>query len=167
MPDHSDGSQRGCAAEVVARLIALRQTLAVAESITGGLLSAAIVDNPGASRAFRGGLIVYATDLKQSLALVSAQLLAERGPVDAEVALALAAGARQRCTADWGAATTGVAGPERQRGVAVGTVFVAVSGPDTQQVRRLSLSGDRAEIRNDTVEAALLLLRSLLASHQP
>ena len=60
---------------------------------------------------FRGGLVVYATDLKASLAGVPADLLAARGPVDGEVAAALAAGARDRCAADWGLATTGVAGP--------------------------------------------------------
>ena len=76
--------------------------LAVAESLTGGLLAATIVDVPGASRVFRGGLIVYATDLKATLAGVPADLLAERGPVDPDVAAALARGARERCGARLG-----------------------------------------------------------------
>src|SRR5581483_12145152 len=134
------------------------ETLAVAESLTGGLLAATIVDVPGASKVFRGGLIAYATDLKHSLAGVDASLLAERGPVDPEVASQLAIGAAQRCAATWGLATTGVAGPDAQDGVPVGTVYVSVAGP-LAQVRRLTLSGDRAQIRRATVEAALALLQ--------
>ena len=101
------------------------ETLAVAESLTGGLLAATLVDVPGASQVFRGGLVVYATDLKATLAGVPAELLDERGPVDPDVAVALADGARERCGADWGLATTGVAGPDPQDGMAVGTVYVA------------------------------------------
>lgn len=132
--------------------------MAVVESLTGGLLAAAIVDVPGASAVFRGGLVVYATDLKQSLAGVSAALLAERGPVDPEVARALAGGGRRRCGADWGLATTGVAGPDPQHGVPVGTVYVAVAGPGGAQVRALSVPGDRAAVRRAAVTAALNLL---------
>ena len=87
---------------IVARWLARGETLAVAESLTGGLLAATIVDVPGASAAFRGGLVVYATDLKATLAGVDPVLLAERGPVDPDVAAALAVGARTRCGADWG-----------------------------------------------------------------
>ena len=150
-------------AEVVRRLAERRETLAVAESLTAGLLAAAIVDVSGASRVFRGGLVVYATDLKASLAGVPAGLLADRGPVDPDVALALAAGARERCGADWGLATTGVAGPEPQHGQPVGTVHVAVAGPGTTEVRSLRASGDRPEIRRAAVTAALDLLRGHLA----
>src|SRR5690606_14060449 len=105
---------------VVRRLAQRQQTLAVAESLTGGLLAAALVDVPGASAVFRGGLVVYATDLKSSLTGVSPTLLAERGPVDPAVAGAMAEGVRDRCAADWGVATTGVAGPTPQGGVPVG-----------------------------------------------
>ena len=116
-------------AEVLAELRRRGQTLAVAESLTGGLLAATIVDVPGASRVFRGGLVVYATDLKNRLAGVPAELLAERGAVDPDVATALALGARERCLADWGLGTTGVAGPDPQDGNAVGTAYVACVGP--------------------------------------
>jgi nicotinamide-nucleotide amidase len=102
------------------RLKARGETVAVAESLTGGLLAATIVDVPGASAAFRGGLIVYATDLKATLAGVPLPLLDAHGPVDPSVAAALAAGARERCGADWGISTTGVAGPEPQAGQPVG-----------------------------------------------
>jgi nicotinamide-nucleotide amidase len=155
------------AAWVIEALVARGQTLAVAESLTGGLLAATIVDVPGASRAFRGGLVVYATDLKTSLAGVPADLLATAGPVHPATAAALALGARTRCAADWGLATTGVAGPDPQDGVAVGTVYVAVStavADGRDSVRSLSLSGSRAQIRVRTVAAALDLLATALAT---
>jgi nicotinamide-nucleotide amidase len=111
---------------------------------------------------FRGGLVVYATDLKASLGGVPARVLDERGPVDPDVAVALARGVRQRCGADWGVATTGVAGPEPQDGTPPGTVYIAVAGPDDAAVRRLALDGNRAAVRDGTVAAALDLLTSEL-----
>jgi nicotinamide-nucleotide amidase len=148
-------------AAVLEELARRNETLAVAESLTGGLLAASIVDIPGASRVFRGGLVVYATDLKASLAGVDAALLAERGPVDPDVATALADGARRRCAADWGIATTGVAGPDPQNGIEPGTAYVAVVGPDRVDVAALKLTGGRAAIRAATVAAALDLLTRL------
>jgi nicotinamide-nucleotide amidase len=137
------------------------ETLAVAESLTGGLLAASIVDVAGASKVFRGGLVVYATDLKATLAGVPASLLSSHGPVHPEVAAALASGARQRCGADWGLAATGVAGPDPQDGIEPGTVYVAVDGA-ASAVRHLRLAGDRAAIRAATVAAALTLLADSL-----
>ena len=140
------------------------QTLAVAESLTGGLLAATIVDVPGASHAFRGGFVVYATDLKATLAGVPPELLAAHGPVHPDVAAALAGGARQRCAADWALATTGVAGPEPQGGRPVGTVYLGLAGPDGfGLVRGLALAGDRATIRRAAVASALDLLVDTLA----
>jgi nicotinamide-nucleotide amidase len=153
------------AAQVLDTLAARRQTLAVAESLTGGLLAATIVDVPGASAVFRGGLVVYATDLKSALAGVPEELLARRGPVDPDVAGLLAAGARRLCRADWGLGTTGVAGPDPQHGIAPGTVYLGIAGPDgAATARRLDLSGDRAAIRRATVTAALDLLAEALTS---
>jgi nicotinamide-nucleotide amidase len=153
------------AAGVLEALVARGQTLAVAESLTGGLLAATLVDVPGASRAFRGGLVVYATDLKATLAGVPTDLLSACGPVHPETAAALALGARTRCTADWGLATTGVAGPDLQDGVPVGTVYVAVSGRTSGEVvRRLDLAGSRRQIRDGAVAGALDLLASVLDS---
>jgi nicotinamide-nucleotide amidase len=150
-------------ASLLARLAGAGQTLAVAESLTGGLLAATIVDVPGASTVFRGGLVVYATDLKSSLAGVPADLLADRGPVDPEVARLLAAGARSRCGADWGLATTGVAGPDPQDGVPVGTAYLGIALPDGRsESRALRLSGGRPAIRRETVAAALTLLARAL-----
>lgn len=102
------------AAGVVHRLAERRETFATVESLTGGLLAATVVEIAGASAVYRGGLVVYATELKQRLADVPAELLAERGPVDPDVATALAEGGRRRCGADWGLATTGVAARNRR-----------------------------------------------------
>lgn len=150
------------AAAVVHALADRRQTVAVAESLTGGLLSAAIVDVAGASAVFRGGLVVYATDLKHSLAGVPTDLLDDRGPVDPDVAAALARGARERCAADWGLATTGVAGPDPQDGKPVGEVYVALAGDDDVEVVPLMLGGGRAAIRAAAVAAVLGLLADRL-----
>jgi nicotinamide-nucleotide amidase len=153
----------GVAAEVLARLRERGQTLAAAESLTGGLLAATIVDVPGASAVFRGALVVYATDLKSRLAGVPEDLLAERGPVDPDVAGALARGARDRCVADWGLATTGVAGPDAQAGHPPGLVYVAVAGPEgATAVRELTVAGDRTAIRVAAVDAALDLLARIV-----
>jgi nicotinamide-nucleotide amidase len=157
----------GTAAAVVAALAARGETLAVAESLTGGLLAATIVDVPGASAVFRGGLIVYATDLKATLAGVDATLLAERGPVDGDVAAALALGAQDRCGADWGLATTGVAGPTDQNGIRVGTVFIGISTPDgVRPPLHLQLPENlgRAAIRRRTVDESLAWLLRLVST---
>ena len=145
-------------AEAVRRLIARQQTVATAESLTGGQLASTFVEVPGVSAVFRGGLVVYATDLKHALAGVPADLLSSRGPVDPDVAVALADGARQRCGADWGLATTGVAGPDPQDGKPVGLVYVAVAGPGAGAVEELHLDGNRATVRARTVTAVLNLL---------
>jgi nicotinamide-nucleotide amidase len=152
------------AVAAVRELVARHETLATAESLTGGLVAATLVEIPGVSAVFRGGLVVYATQLKHDLAGVREDLLADRGPVDPEVALALAAGARERCGADWGVATTGVAGPDPQDGKPVGLVYVAVAGPDGSTVRELRLDGGRAQIRGGSVVAVLELLATAVRS---
>jgi nicotinamide-nucleotide amidase len=148
--------------EVLAALVAAGATVAVAESLTGGLVTAALTGPAGASKAVRGGLVVYATELKAILAGVPVPLLTAEGPVSPDVAAALAAGARDRLGATYGLGVTGVAGPDPQGGRAVGTVFVGLAGPGHGTVRELSLSGDRAAIRAGTVTAALELLLSVL-----
>lgn len=146
------------AAAAVHELVERRQTMATAESLTGGLVAATVVEIPGVSAVYRGGMVVYATELKHSLAGVPEDLLAERGPVDPDVARELAVGVRDRCGADWGLATTGVAGPEPQDGVPVGLVYVAVAGPDGATVRELRLKGNRADVRDGSATAVLTLL---------
>jgi len=150
-------------AAIHAALEAQGATVAVAESLTAGLLAAALTENPGASRTFRGGIVVHATDLKASLGGVPAGLLAELGPVSAPVAEAMAEGVRQRLAAGYGVALTGVAGPEPQGGQPVGTVYVGVAGPRGTVVRRLALAGDRARIRAAAVQGALDLLAVVLS----
>lgn len=150
------------AAAVVAALTDRGETLATAESLTGGLLAATVVDVPGASAVLRGGLVVYALELKVSLAGVPAELLDQRGPVDPDVALAMARGARMRCGSTWALATTGVAGPEPHGGQPPGSVYVGLAGPGTTHAEHLRLPGGRSDVRSATIEAALRLLEHAL-----
>ncbi|MFZ2527052.1 MAG: nicotinamide-nucleotide amidohydrolase family protein [Rhodococcus sp. (in: high G+C Gram-positive bacteria)] len=152
------------AAELVDALTRRRQTVATAESLTAGLLSATIAGVPGASRVLRGGLVVYATDLKSSLAGADADRLGRDGPVSAWAAAALAEGAASRCGADWGIGLTGVAGPDDQDGHPPGTVFLGVRGPDGTAVTCPVVHGDRWSIRIGAVTAAVSGLLARLAA---
>ncbi|MFE6160323.1 CinA family protein [Streptomyces sp. NPDC056486] len=181
----STGLSADPAAEVLRLLEARGETLAVAESLTGGLVAAEVTAVPGASRVFRGSVTAYATELKHQVLGVDGTLLAERGAVDAEVALQMAAGVRKVMGADWGIATTGVAGPDPQDGQAVGTVFVAVDGPDSTvgglvstpggpgyalrsegKVAALRLNGERSDIRMESVRSVLRLLLERLSGER-
>lgn len=159
MPTDAD---RPSAREVVAALIERDETVATAESLTAGLLCVTLTDVPGASAAVRGGLVVYATDLKTSLAGIDESLLTEYGPVHPEIATELADAARLRCGATWGVGLTGVAGPDPQGGVAAGTVYVGLCAPTVRTTRPLRLPGDRAQVRHGTVREALDLLLARL-----
>jgi nicotinamide-nucleotide amidase len=150
------------AAQVLRLLGSRGATVAVAESLTGGLLGAALTSVPGASAAFRGGVVSYATDLKASLLGVDPALLAAEGAVHPDVALQMAAGVRRACGAAYGLSTTGVAGPQPQDGQAVGTVHVAVAGPEGSRVAGAVFPGDRDAVRRAAVEAALALLADVL-----
>jgi nicotinamide-nucleotide amidase len=150
---------------VVARMRQLGKTIAVAESLTGGMVMAALTEVAGVSDVLRGGSVVYATDTKASQLGVDDRLLAARGPVDPDVALAMAHGVRERWTADLGLATTGVAGPEPQDGHQVGEVYVAVADASDGRVIRCPIpqhgTGDEAgrdHIRHATTQAALSLV---------
>ncbi|MFE3740578.1 CinA family protein [Streptomyces sp. NPDC059134] len=154
------------AARVLELLAGRGGTLAVAESLTGGLVAAELTGVPGASRAFRGAVTAYATDLKRDVLGVDGALLDERGAVDLEVARQMAAGVRRALGADWGVATTGVAGPDPQDGQPVGTVYVAVAGPEgAGKVAALRLNGDRADIRKESVRSVLGLLLGELSGN--
>lgn len=153
----------GTEPESVVRLLIERgETVATAESLTAGLVTATLTTVPGSSAVVRGGLVVYATDLKASLADVPADLLAEHGAVHPDVAAALAEGARRACGADWGVGLTGVAGPDPQDGVPPGRVYLGVSGPPGTSVTCLDLPGGRHAVRTASVAAALDALRSAL-----
>lgn len=150
-------------AELIATLTSRGLTVAVAESLTGGGLTAELTRPAGASSAVLGGIVVYATELKSSLVGVDPALLEENGPVDPEVAAQLADGIRIRCAvagspADFGVSTTGVAGPASQGGRPPGTVFVAIAGPTRSRVIELHLSGTRDQVRQATVQRAVALL---------
>ena len=142
-------------------------TIATAESLTGGLLGSALTSVAGSSACYRGGVVAYATDAKADLLDVPTSLLAARGAVDPDVAIAMATGVRRRFGATYGLATTGVAGPAEQDGQPVGTVFVALAGPDGDApafVRAVHFSGDRGRIRRSTVQVGLDMMRRRLAA---
>jgi nicotinamide-nucleotide amidase len=156
-------------AELIATLRARHQTVAVAESLTGGAVMAELVTVPGASLAVRGGVVAYDTALKASLLGVSAALLDAHGPVHPEVAAAMAEGVRLLLTvnghpADIGVATTGVAGPDPQGGAPIGRVYVAVADNQGTIVQQHDYAGDRASIRQSAVSAALDLLAHRLSA---
>jgi nicotinamide-nucleotide amidase len=130
-------------------------TVAVAESLTGGLVVADLVSVPGASAVVRGGIVAYATELKATLLGVDAGVLAAGGPIQSIVAEQMAHGVRQRLGADVGLATTGVAGPDPQDGHAPGEVWIAVATSSGVRSVRLELGGDRATIRRETVDEVL------------
>ncbi len=154
------------AREVVSRLAARGETLATAESLTGGLIGSLITEVPGASANYVGGAITYATQLKATLAGVPRSVLDTDGPVAESTARAMCVGVAARCDAEWGLAVTGVAGPESQDGHPVGEVYVAVAYRPGGVVRsrRLALAGDRGTIRAHTAHRALQLLADSLSS---
>jgi len=157
-PEHPDAVHR-----LVAELASKNLTVAVAESLTGGLIMAALTSVPGASRVLRGGVVAYATDTKESMLGVDADLLESAGPVDPDVAEQMAVGVRERFETSFGLSSTGVAGPDGQDGKSPGLVFVAVSAPFGVWHRELLLEGDRSGIRTRAGIAALELLSDVLA----
>lgn len=139
-----------------------KETLAVAESLTGGLLSSSVVDVPGASASYIGGAVTYATRTKHSVLGVDAELLERCGPVCSDVAREMATGASVRFDSDWALATTGVAGPDDTSDGLAGTVYVAVAGPEVTDVTAHRFAGDRRQVREQAVWIALELLRKHL-----
>jgi nicotinamide-nucleotide amidase len=136
------------------------QTMATAESCTGGLVSARLTDVPGASDAFVGGVVSYSNDVKERQLGVPLDVLIEHGAVSQEVARAMAAGARDRLAADWGIGITGIAGPTGgTEDKPVGLVHWAVAGPDGVWAEHRVFPGDRAVVREWSLNIALDLLR--------
>ncbi len=156
-------------AALVAALTARGETVAVAESLTGGLVVATLVGVPGASAVVRGGVVAYATPVKHTVLGVSADLLAEHGAVDPEVARQMASGVRTALAVDgepatWGISTTGVAGPDPQDGKPVGTVFVGIASASGAEAYELHLEGDREAIRQGTVSELLARMSATVRS---
>mgnify|MGYP000034046366 CR=1 FL=1 len=152
------------AAGLIASLHKAGLKLAIAESLTGGLLSSAFVAVPGASNVLLGAIVAYQTSLKHELLGVASGLLENQGAVDPEVAAQMAGGVRAKLanktgteeSAVIGVATTGVAGPDTQDGISVGTVYIAISGPKVGEVVYAhQFEGSRDEIRAATVIAAI------------
>jgi nicotinamide-nucleotide amidase len=145
------------------RLVALGQSLAVAESCTGGRLAAACTAVPGASAWFHEGVVTYADAAKVRLLGVSEADLAAHGAVSEPVARQMAEGVRLRAGTTWGVGITGIAGPSGGTpDKPVGTVHVALSSPDGTRHRALRFPGDRERVQSLTVAAALELLRRSL-----
>lgn len=138
------------AARLHQRLLARGETVACAESLTGGKVADLLSGTPGASATFVGGVVCYATRVKRDLLGVTAAQV-----VSADCASQMAAGVRRLLVADWAVATTGVAGPDRQDDKPAGTVYVGVAGPRGVQVHRLSLEGDRGAVRDGAARAAI------------
>src|SRR5689334_2099675 len=145
------------AAQLVATLQVRGETVATAESLTGGLVAGALTAAPGASKVYVGGVVTYATHAKEELLAVPAAIIEGPGVVSAPCAEAMASGVRRLLGTTFGVSTTGVAGPEEQEGKPVGTVFVGLAGPGGVVSVPLDLGGhgDRVAIREATVEAAL------------
>jgi nicotinamide-nucleotide amidase len=156
-----DNEQRATA--LVTLLRDHRLTVATAESLTGGLVSAVIVDVPRASEVLRGAVVAYNNDVKREVLGVDAELLEERGAINGTTAGQMAIGVRRLMQADVGIATTGVAGPDPADGAEPGTVFVAVSwAKEEPAIRALRLHGTRAEVRTQTVTRALELAEATI-----
>jgi len=140
-----------------------RETLAVAESCTGGLLSAHLTDVPGASEVFLGGVVSYSNEAKEHFIDVPHETLVEHGAVSEEVARAMAEGVRARFGSDWGAGITGIAGPTGgTEEKPVGLVHWAVAGPDGVSAKHHVFLGDRSIVRVWSLNATLDLLRRRL-----
>ena len=143
----------------ISRLLdALRRrgwTLAVAESMTGGMLGARLTEPPGASGAFVGGVVTYVDAAKAALLGVDARRLAEEGAVTRWCAEQMARGARERFDADLALSVTGIAGPDAPPGTEVGLVYLGLATRERAQARELHFGGDRRAVREQAAEEAV------------
>jgi PncC family amidohydrolase len=155
------------AALVHGLLLEREQTVATAESLTGGRLGMLLTETPGSSATFVGGVVAYATSLKMSVLGVPEHVIETHGVVSAECARSMAHGVRELTGATFALSTTGVAGPERQEGKPAGTVFVGLAGPDDESVLALELPGSRFEVRDRTCAEALSALAAILRGKKP
>ncbi len=135
------------------------KTLVTAESLTGGGIGAALTAVPGASAIYKGGVISYVNEVKQEVLGVSPEILARYGAVSLWTAGAMASGVRKLLKADYAVSVTGLAGPGGDEfGHEVGTVFIGFNSNRCAEAREYRFQGDREEIRQQTIEAALRLL---------
>jgi PncC family amidohydrolase len=148
--------------EVITLLKQRGETLAIAESLTGGSLAKTLTDFEGASHAFLGGVIAYSIESKLHDLDVPKNVIDKSGAYSEETAIAMAEGAKRRFGSDWAISTTGVAGPGASHGVAAGEVWISIIGAQKRENIKLSLTGDRAGIRSGAVEGALTAFARIL-----
>lgn len=151
------------ATTVINQLRKFAKTLAVAESLTGGGLGATITEVAGSSEVFLGGITTYSDLSKTKLLEVPKRLITKHTAVSEEVAKAMAMGARNLFKSDYAISTTGVAGPGKAYGKSAGTVWLAIASKKEVIAIELSISGDRATVRNATIESALATFSRILS----
>lgn len=172
---HSEETVFDIATDVIRLLLEANETLGVGESLTAGGVMAALTSVPGASAAFRGGVVAYTAELKKKLLNVDAALIEKEGVIHPQVARQMAQGARRATTpiaklttdeaalTTWGIGTTGAAGPKEQDGKPPGTVYIGVAGPEGERAwGPFDFTGDRERVREETVVEALSRLRWVL-----
>ena len=155
------------AAEIIEKLTRHGKTVAVAESCTGGMICSMLVEQAGASACFAEGYVTYSNEAKEKNLGVSHEVLEACGAVSEQTARQMAEGVRRRGEADYGVATTGIAGPDG--GTAekpVGLVYIACAHAAGTQVDRHVVSGDRTRVRTQAAERALALLEECMAKEQ-
>jgi nicotinamide-nucleotide amidase len=150
------------ASSLIKKLQENNLTLAVAESLTGGLVAASLTEIPGASKVFKGSITAYSDEIKQNVLNVNKETISKFTSISEQVALEMAINVRKIMKSDIGISTTGVAGPEKSAGFAPGLVFVAISIGDHNMCQKLEITGDRSKIRNQTVHEILQLTLSRL-----
>ncbi len=166
-PDVAGVDVPSLAHAVIPALAEAKQTLATAESCTGGLVGAALTEVSGSSEVFMGGVISYSNEIKESLVGVPHDVLLEHGAVSEPVARAMAQGAQKRCGTDWGLGVTGIAGPSGgTEEKPVGLVHWAVAGPSAVVSKHRVFPGDRSIVRQWSVNVVLDLLRRQLAAQE-
>jgi len=150
------------ASSLIKKLQEKNLTLAVAESLTGGLVAASLTEIPGASKVIKGSITAYSDEIKQNVLNVNEDTITNFTSISEQVALEMAINVRKIMKSDIGISTTGVAGPEKSAGFAPGLVFVAISIGDHNMCQKLEITGDRSKIRNQTVQEILQLTLSRL-----
>jgi nicotinamide-nucleotide amidase len=150
------------ASSLIKKLQEKNLTIAVAESLTGGLVAASLTEIPGASKVFKGSITAYVDEIKQNVLEVNEETILKFTSISEQVALEMAINVRKIMESDIGISTTGVAGPEKSAGFAPGLVFVAISIGDHNMCQKLEITGDRSKIRNQTVHEIFQLTLSRL-----
>jgi nicotinamide-nucleotide amidase len=149
---------------IVESLTKREESIAIAESLTGGGLSSALTDVPGTSHVFLGSVIAYSVDIKIRELGVKKSSIDTFGVVSEEVAWEMAEGIRSKFGSDWAISTTGVAGPGPSHGINAGTVWIAIIGPSVREAIALALDGDRLAVRHGAIESALGTLARILGA---